>query len=122
MRDVDVTNSQFLMSLFSQLIDVEGDGERQSTTEAIARLPVTNFSVLELYISANAHVIGSLVSCLLQILPATQKLKLVMVCQSEVTYPLNLSMCYSLVFSTVHWLPVYMLNQVQWMWMDLLSC
>ncbi|XP_066330777.1 F-box/LRR-repeat protein 25-like isoform X2 [Miscanthus floridulus] len=66
------------------LIDVEGDGERQSTTEAIARLPVTNFSVLELYISANAHVIGSLVSCLLQILPAIQKLKLVMVCQSEI--------------------------------------
>ena len=115
-------NSQFLMSLFPQLMDVEGDGERQSITEAIARLPVTNFSVLELYISANAHVIGSLVSCLPQILPAIQKLKLVMVCQSEVTYPLNLSMCYSLVFSTVHWLPVYMLNQVQWMWMDLLSC
>ncbi|CAD6264518.1 unnamed protein product [Miscanthus lutarioriparius] len=73
----------FLMSLFPQLMDVEGDGERQSITEAIARLPVTNFSVLELYISAKAHVIGPLVSCLLQILPATQKLKLVMVCQSE---------------------------------------
>ncbi|XP_066353868.1 uncharacterized protein [Miscanthus floridulus] len=65
------------------LMDVERGGERQSITEAIARLPVTNFSVLELYISAKAHVIGPLVSCLLQILPATQKLKLVMVCQSE---------------------------------------
>lgn len=81
------------MSLFPQRLELQGNGERLSITEAIARLPVTNFSVLELYILwGEAHVIGPPVSWLLQIFPAIQRLKLV-VCQSEVTYPLDLNMC-----------------------------
>ncbi|CAL5070256.1 unnamed protein product [Urochloa decumbens] len=53
-----------------------GAEEGYSITQAIERLPVADFSDLELNIWAEGHAIGPLVLHLLQILPAIQRLKL----------------------------------------------